>query len=76
MRVKRSGSGERKHEYLQIVESVRTAGSVRQRVVATLRRRDPLVASGALYALLHSLAKFSEKLRGEHKRFKRAFVRE
>jgi hypothetical protein len=63
VRVKRSGSGERKHAYLQIVESVRTEGSVRQRVVATLGRRDQLVAHGALDALLQSLAKFSEKLR-------------
>src|SRR2546425_12205904 len=63
VRVKRSGSGERKHEYLQIVGSVRTEGSVRQRVGAALGRRDQLVASGALDGLLQSLAKFSEKLR-------------
>ena len=63
VRVKRSGSGERQHEYLQIVESFRAEGSVRQRVVATLGRRDQLVASGALDALLQSLGKFSEKFR-------------
>jgi hypothetical protein len=62
VRVKRSGSGEQKHEYLQIVESVRTGGSVRQRVLGTLGRRDRLVAEGALDSLLQSLAKFSEKL--------------
>lgn len=63
VRVKRSGSGEQKHEYLQIVESVRADGVVRQRVIATLGRRDKLVAEGGLDALLQSLAKFSEKLR-------------
>jgi hypothetical protein len=63
VRVKRSGSGEQPHEYLQIVESVRTEGHVRQRVIATLGRRDRLVAEGSLDALLQSLAKFSEKLR-------------
>lgn len=63
VRVKRSGSGERKHEYLQIVESIRTEGSVRQRVVATLGRREHLVADGSLDGLLQSLAKFSDKLR-------------
>ena len=62
VRVKRSGSGERQHEYLQIVESVRTEGKVRQRVIATLGRRDRLVAEGALDSLLQSLGKFSEKL--------------
>lgn len=63
VRVKRSGAGERKNEYLQIVESVRTAGRVRQRVIATLGRRDQLVADGVLDALLQSLGRFSEKLR-------------
>jgi hypothetical protein len=63
VRVKRSGSGEQPHEYLQIVESVRSEGHVRQRVIATLGRRDRLVAEGSLDALLQSLAKFSEKLR-------------
>lgn len=62
VRVKRSGSGERKHEYLQIVESIRAEGRVRQRVIATLGRRDHLIADGGLDALLQSLAKFSEKL--------------
>lgn len=63
VRVKRSGSGARQHEYLQIVESVRAEGRVRQRVIATLGRRDQLVADGTLDALLQSLAKFSETLR-------------
>ena len=63
VRVKRSGSGTRPHEYLQIVESIRTGDRVRQHVIATLGRRDRLVADGALDALLQSLAKFSEKLR-------------
>lgn len=63
VRVKRSGSADRPHEYLQIVESVRSGGAVRQRVIATLGRRDRLLADGTLDALLGSLSKFSEKLR-------------
>jgi hypothetical protein len=63
VRVKRSGSGSTAREYLQIVESHREAGSVRQRVVATLGRREELVADGRLDGLLQSLAKFSERLR-------------
>ncbi|MFB3924406.1 MAG: IS1634 family transposase [Terriglobia bacterium] len=51
------------YEYLQIVESYREAGCVRQRVRATLGRRDQLVASGALDALLTSLGRFSERFR-------------
>lgn len=63
VRVKRSGSGSAAREYLQIVESRREAGSVRQRVIATLGRRDELVAEGRLDGLLQSMAKFSERLR-------------
>jgi hypothetical protein len=63
VRVKRSGSGEAAREYLQIVESRREGASVRQRVLATLGRRDDLVADGRLDGLLTSLAKFSERLR-------------
>jgi len=63
VRVKRSGSGATAREYLQIVESQREGARVRQRVIATLGRRDELVADGRLDALLSSLAKFSEWLR-------------
>jgi transposase len=63
VRVKRSVQGKATYEYLQIVESFRDAGKPRQRVLATLGRREELVASGSLDGLLRSLAKFSEKLR-------------
>ncbi len=63
VRLKRSGRHGTSYEYLQIVESFRDNGKVRQRLVATLGRRDQIVASGALDGLLVSLAKFSERLR-------------
>lgn len=63
VRVKRSDQGGRTYEYLQIVESFREAGHVRQRVLVTLGRRDQLVAEGSLDGLLTSLARFSERLR-------------
>ena len=63
VRLKRSGRHGAWYEYLQIVESFRDHGKVRQRLVATLGRRDQIVASGALDGLLVSLAKFSERLR-------------
>ncbi len=63
VRVKRSGSGRHAREYLQIVESRRDGGRVRQHVIATLGRRDELVAEGTLDSLLQSLARFSERLR-------------
>ena len=59
VRVKRSGSGRQKHDYLQIVESRRDGTTVRQKVIATLGRKDELVADGRLDALVRSLAKFS-----------------
>jgi hypothetical protein len=62
VRVKRSGSGQQKHEYLQIVESRREGAAVRQKVIATLGRKDELVADGRLDALVRSLAKFSATL--------------
>ena len=62
VRVKRSGSGEPNHEYLQIVESIRTEGSVRHRVVATLGRREHLVADGSLDGLRQSVAKWQREL--------------
>lgn len=63
VRLKRSGPPGAVREYLQIVESYREAGKVRQRLIATLGRRDALVASGALDDLIRSLTKFSEQLR-------------
>jgi hypothetical protein len=49
-------------EYLQIVESRRDGGRVRQHVIATLGRRDQLVTDGTLDSLLQSVARFSERL--------------
>jgi hypothetical protein len=63
VRVKRSVQNDVTYEYLQIVESFRDRGKPRQRVIATLGKRDLLVASGTLDGLLQSLAKFSEKLK-------------
>ena len=63
VRVKRSVQNEATYEYLQVVESFRKEGKPRQRVIATLGRRDVLVASGALDGLLQSLGKFSQRLR-------------
>src|ERR687892_1737907 len=45
--------------YLQIAESRRVAGQVRQRVIATLGRLDVLAASGQLERLLRSGARFA-----------------
>ena len=47
------------YEYLQIVRSYREGGKVRQQVIASLGRRDRLIASGKLDGLLRSLAKFT-----------------
>ncbi|MGQ9653896.1 MAG: IS1634 family transposase, partial [Thermodesulfobacteriota bacterium] len=63
VRIKRSVHKGTTYEYLQIVESFRERGKPRQRVLATLGKRDVLVASGALDGLLQSIARFSERLR-------------
>jgi transposase len=47
-RIKRVRSGDRVHEYVQLVEGRRVDGRVRQHVVATLGRLDELKASGQL----------------------------
>src|ERR687892_2815499 len=47
--------------YLQIAESRRVGGQVRQRVVATLGRLDALEASGQLERLLRSGARFATR---------------
>ena len=57
-RVKRTGS----YAYLQIVESFREQGQVRQRVLSTVGRLDPLQASGQLDTLMRSGLRFCEKL--------------
>ena len=57
VRVKRTGA----YEYLQIVESNRSEGKVRQRVIATLGRLDQLRDSGQIDALVSSCARFAEK---------------
>ena len=62
VRVRRSVQNGRTYEYLQIVESYRKDGKVKQRIIANLGRREKLVAEGRVDALLRSLAKFSDKL--------------
>lgn len=63
VRIKRSVQNGKTYEYLQIVESFRKAGKPRQRALATLGRRDRVLAIGTLDGLLQSLAKFSERWR-------------
>ncbi|MFQ5814546.1 MAG: IS1634 family transposase [Anaerolineae bacterium] len=63
VRKKRSVHNGRTYEYLQVVHAYREGKRVRQRVVATLGRRDTLVRSGQVDGLLRSLARFSEQLR-------------
>jgi Transposase DDE domain len=53
----------RSYEYLQIVRSVRDGARVRQELVASLGRRDLLVATGKLDQLVQALARFSTRLR-------------
>ena len=59
VRTKRSVRKGKAHEYLQIVRSYREAGRVRQQVVATLGRRERLVASHELDGLVTSWGRFS-----------------
>jgi hypothetical protein len=63
VRAKRSVQSGKTYEYLQIVESYRDEGRVRQRVLLTLGRRDQVAASGDLDGLIRSLSRFSERLR-------------
>jgi hypothetical protein len=55
IRVKHNGN----HDYLQLVDSQRIEGKVRQRVVGTLGRRDLLQDSATLEGLMASLNKFT-----------------
>jgi hypothetical protein len=57
-RVKRTGS----YAYLQIVQSFREQGRVRQQVLSTLGRLDVLQASGQLEGLMRSGLRFCEQM--------------
>jgi hypothetical protein len=57
-RLKTSGP----RSYLQIVESRREAGQVRQHVIATIGRADALAATGGLAALLASGARLCDQV--------------
>ena len=57
LRVKKTSS----RHYLQIVESYRDQGRVRQRVIGTIGRMDELSVRGQVDQLLRSLAKYSER---------------
>ena len=50
------------YQYLQIAESLRVDGKIRQRILATLGRLDLLQESGQLDSLLRSGLRFSQKL--------------
>src|ERR671911_2964962 len=63
VRVKTVTQDGRSYEYLQIVRSVRDGARVRQELVASLGRRDLLVATGQLDQLVQALARFSTRLR-------------
>lgn len=56
-RIKKSG----KNQYLQIVESKREAGKVKQRVITTLGRLDKIHKKGDIETLIRTLSRFSEK---------------
>lgn len=49
--------------YLQVVENYREGKKVRQRVIATLGRKEELIASGKIEGVLRSLSRFSDKVR-------------
>ncbi|MHC4516871.1 MAG: IS1634 family transposase [Planctomycetota bacterium] len=57
VRVKRNGG----HEYLQLVESSRIDGKVRQRVIGTLGRRDMLESSDQIEGLMASLGRYAKR---------------
>jgi len=63
VRVKRSVRDGYTYEYLQIVESRRRGATVRQHVIATLGRKDEIIADGTLDSLLASLATFSQRVK-------------
>ena len=58
IRTKKSGS----YEYLQVVHNERVDGKVKQRVIATLGRKDVLEESGQLDGLASSCARFAKRV--------------
>jgi hypothetical protein len=56
-------SAGRSYEYLQIVETFRDNGRVRQRVVGNLGRLDELLASGDLERVINQLARCCPSVR-------------
>jgi hypothetical protein len=64
VRVKTVVQDGRSYESLQIVRSVRDGTRGRQKLVASLGRRDLLVASGQLDQLLQALARFQHPAAG------------
>ena len=58
LRKKKSG----KYTYIQIAQSMRVEGKVRQRVIATLGREDVLAASGQLDGLMRSMDKYTSSV--------------
>jgi hypothetical protein len=64
VRLKSYVSKGNRYEYLQIVESFREEGAVRQRVVSNLGRLDQLAASGQLDQIVSGLSRYSEAYRG------------
>jgi hypothetical protein len=63
VRIKTIAQDGHRYEYLQIVRSVRDGARVRQELVASLGRRDLLIATGKLDQLLQALARFSTRLK-------------
>ena len=62
-RVKSNGTGPNARKYLQIVESYRQGGRVRQRVIATLGRLDNLQDTKTLAGVIGSLSRFCDQIR-------------
>ena len=59
-RIKRVRAQDKTYEYLQVVESVRAGGKVRQRVVCNLGRIDQL-PEGRVDALIHALTRVAQQ---------------
>lgn len=59
-RIKRVRAQDKTYEYLQVVESVRTGGKVRQRVVCNLGRIHQL-PEGRVDALIHALTRVAQQ---------------
>lgn len=62
IRTKRVRSADKVWEYLQIVESVREAGKIKQRVIGTLGRADQLVGTGKMDALVNGMGKYCRQV--------------